>query len=270
VVLVGAIHTEKQWTYHLPNLIGLARKAYATVVHSEHERQWLIGRDVSPERVRVIGHGVDVGKIRREPGRLRAECGIPPDAFVVAYIGAHAPRKGIDTLIAVFPHVLEREANAWLVIAGAQTPHTTALERLVAGLPEAARTRVRLMSDVSEQRKHDILSDCDVLASPSSEEAFGITVLEAWAHEKPVVVGDSPGQRSVVEHGRLGLVVRYGDAHQLRDALLALADDAVLRHQLGRAGREELAARYELSGVVARYHALFCEAVESARRMGAD
>jgi glycosyltransferase involved in cell wall biosynthesis len=124
---------------------------------------------------------------------------------------------------------------------------------------------VCLLGDISEQLKADILADCDVFASPSREEAFGITTLEAWAQERPVVVGDSPGQRSVVDEGALGLLVPHGDARRLLEALTTLARDEMLRARLGRAGKERVMARHQLPEVVRQYHSLFLEAAEAAR-----
>ena len=139
------------------------------------------------------------------------------NAFVVAYVGVHASHKGIDTLLAALPRLLESHANAWLVIAGGATPYSPTLRELIAQLPDVARSRVRMLSDISPGLKADLLADCDVFASPSREEAFGITTLEVWAQERSVVVGDSPGQRSVVDDGALGLLVPHGDARSLLD-----------------------------------------------------
>ena len=263
IVLVGAIHTENRWSYHRPDLIRLIDDSYAIVVHSEHERGWLVEQGAPPDRIRVIVHGIEIRDRRPERGTFRRRLGIAPDAFVVAYVGQQGPHKGIDTLLRVLPHLREQGKNARLVVAGAQSPYSSVLRALVRELPEDARTHVDLLDDVSDAQKAEILTDCDVFASPSEEESFGITTLEAWAHEKPVVLGSSPGQKSVVDDGALGLLVPHGDERRLLQALVALADDEPLRTRLGRAGHERLLARHDLSQVVAQYHELFTDAARA-------
>ena len=268
---MGAIHTEQAWAYHRPDLIRLVKRAYSTVVYTEHERQWLINHhDVAPERLSLIGHGIEVQKPLPRSGAFREAHGIPPEALVISYVGAHARQKGIEALIEVLPRLLDLHGEAWLVIAGAETEYSADLQRLIAAIPDLARARVLFFSDISDSLKAEILVDCDVFASPSREESFGITIIEAWAYEKPVVVGNSPGQRDVVEDGRLGLVVEYGNRQHLLDALGLLLGNKTLRAQLGRAGKEQVAARYDMSRIVAQYHALFTEAVESGAKATTD
>jgi len=159
---------------------------------------------------------------------------------------------------------LHRRSDAWLAIAGSRTPFIDRLARLVEALPSHARERIRLLTDVSEQEKADLLGDCDVFASPSQAEAFGITTLEAWALRRPVIVGDSPSQRSVLEDGFSGLIVPYGDEAALLAALERLEDEA-LRRALGEAGFSRLLARYQPRDIERAYAELFREAMESSR-----
>jgi glycosyltransferase involved in cell wall biosynthesis len=126
IVLVPAVHTTNEWGYLRPHLIELAARSFATVAHTEHEREWLIAHGAPAERVRVIGHGIELADFSPEPGRFRAARSIPPDALVVAYVGQQGGHKGIDTLLRVLPRLLERRPDAWLVVAGARTPSSWA------------------------------------------------------------------------------------------------------------------------------------------------
>jgi glycosyltransferase involved in cell wall biosynthesis len=266
VVLVPAVHTTNDWGFVRPHLIDLAARAFATVAHTEHEREWLITHGAPAERVRVIGHGIELRDFRPVPGRFRVAHSIPSDALVVAYVGQQGGHKGIDTLLRVLPRVLERRPDAWLVVAGARTPYSDELRRIVGGLPDQARSRALILDDVTSAERAEVLADCDIFASPSEQEAFGITTLEAWSQAKPVVVGDGPAQACVVEHGVSGLLVPYGDEHRLFQTLAELADDEALRRRLGEAGERRLHERHVHSDIAAQYHALF---VAAARRDGA-
>jgi glycosyltransferase involved in cell wall biosynthesis len=265
VVLIAATHTTEEWGYRRPNLLRLVDRSYATVAHTEHEREWLVRHGAAAERIRVIGHGVDPDDLRPRPGAFRGAQGIQPDDYVVAYVGQQADHKGIETLIDVFPDLLERCPDAWLVVAGARTPYTHEVTRRAHALPPAARARLRIVTDLSHQAKADVLGDCDVFASPSRAESFGITTLEAWALGKPVVVGDAPSQRAVVHEGVNGLIVPYADARALCDALVGLHDDPALRNVLGDAGRRRVLDSFVRRDVERAYCDLLLEAAASKR-----
>jgi glycosyltransferase involved in cell wall biosynthesis len=263
VVLIPAIHTNDAWAYDRPNLLRLVDRAYATVAHTEHERQWLLTRGAAPDKVRVIGHGVDLGELRPRPGAFRSAHGIDAGVPLVAYFGQQGADKGIDTLIAVLPSLLEQRPSVWLAIGGARTPYTRELRRLAAALRPETSARLVVLDDPNEQEKADLLGDCDVFASPSRAESFGITTLEAWSLQRPVVVGDAPSQREIVSDGVDGLLVEHGSRPQLLDALVRLSGDAELRAALGLAGQRKLVREFGREATESRYVELLREAALS-------
>jgi glycosyltransferase involved in cell wall biosynthesis len=270
VVLMPSIHTDDDWAFHRRSLLALVNRAYATVARTEHERDWLVAHGAPAERVRVIGHGVDPDGSDVHPGRFRAKHEIDRDAYLVAFVGQHASHKGIDVLIAAFPDVLERCHDAWLVIGGSRTRYTDELERLIGQLPPHAKSRCRLLSNLAERDKNDLLRDCSVLATPSGKEAFGITTLEAWAQRKPVVVGNSPSQSCIVADGKSGLIVPYGDVTALAGALVRLGRDENLRASMGEAGHARLIADFTRSDIERRHAELLAEAAHSTRMQAAN
>jgi glycosyltransferase involved in cell wall biosynthesis len=263
VVLLPSLHTADHWGFERPNLLRLVNRAYATVARTEHERDWLVARGASPERIRVIGHGIEPGELRPRADAFRMRHAIAGDGYLVAYVGQHAPHKGIDVLLAAMPRLLERCPNAWLAIGGSRTPHTVELERAFEQLPAEVRQRCRLICDLDSQEKADLLGDCDAFASPSGKEAFGITTLEAWSLRKPVVVGDSPSQACIVSNGVDGLIVPYGDERRLTEALACLGSDPSLRDALGTAGYASLLARFRRQDVERQHAELLAEAARS-------
>ena len=260
VVLIGAIHTDDPWGYDRPNLLRLVNRAHATVAFTEPERDWLLAKGASAERVRVLGLGIDPDPCVPRPAAIRGELGLADDDYLVAYVGQQGGHKGIEVLISALPALLESVPNAFLVVAGSRTPYSEVLERLGSELPATAKARFRLLSDLSAQRKSDLLAACDVFASPSGHESFGITNLEAWARSRPVVLGDGPAQRSITEPGISSILVPYRDVGALVAALVGLARDPDLRRSLGEAGRRRLLERFALDSVADAYHELYQEA----------
>jgi len=87
-------------------------------------------------------------------------------------------------------------------------------------------------------------ADCDVFVMPSKMEGFGIVFLEAMLRGKPCIGGAHGGTPEVIEHGKSGFLVEYGDVDALVRYLLALRADPDLRRRLGERGRELAGSRF--------------------------
>jgi glycosyltransferase involved in cell wall biosynthesis len=82
------------------------------------------------------------------------------------------------------------------------------------------------------------LAAMDVFVNASTNEPFGIVLLEAMAAGLPIVAFDSGGPREIIEAGRSGLLVADGTNTSLAAAIDTLVIDPELRVRLGAAGRE--------------------------------
>ncbi len=264
VVLIPQIHTEDRWNFDRRCLIDLVARSYATVARTSAERDWLLAKGVPDERVRVIPHGIDEDGPAPRRGAFRAAHAIPRDALLAGYVGQQGAHKGLDSLLAAFVGLAGRHPDAFLAIGGARTSYSGELEQRAAALPDGARERVVIVSDLSRQEKADLLGDLDVFASPSRAESFGLTTLEAWSAGTPVILGDTPSQREVAGDGEAGLLVPYGDSAALQAALERLAGDPELRASLAAAGAQRLRERYRLRDVRAAEAELLAEAAAGA------
>jgi len=263
VVLFASTHTEHAWGFDRPNLLQLMNRAFATVAHTAHERDWLIAHGARPEKVRLIGHGIDRNELQPRRGAFRQVHGIKPDDFLVAYVGQQGVHKGINTLLEVFPDMLDVCPSAWLAIGGARTPYSAELHRLVSQFPEHVASRVVFVDDMTTQQKADLLGDCDVFASPSQAESFGITTLEAWSLAKPVIVGNGPSQREIVENGVTGFCVGHGNRAELLKALVRLYRMPDLRTKMGLEGRQKQLRDFDRTAIEDAYAAVLREAAFS-------
>ncbi|RLC74447.1 MAG: hypothetical protein DRI61_16600, partial [Chloroflexi bacterium] len=97
----------------------------------------------------------------------------------------------------------------------------------------------------------------------SLSEGFPYTVLESMSCGRPVVATDVGGVREALEG--FGVLVPPRDPQALADGIVQLLEDDELRHRLGRLAREEVLAKFRLSGFIEAYRKLYQELVESAR-----
>jgi glycosyltransferase involved in cell wall biosynthesis len=75
-----------------------------------------------------------------------------------------------------------------------------------------------------------------VLISPSTQESFGLVLLEAWARSKPVIAADIPASSELINKTNGGLIFKTNDSDDLTKKINILLKDSRLQKQLGRNG----------------------------------
>jgi glycosyltransferase involved in cell wall biosynthesis len=199
---------------------------------SEPLRPWRAKCAVVP-----LGLALDVEDAARPPREA------PPLRLLA--IGRLAYYKGFDTLIRAVAATKDVE----LTIVG-DGELRAELESLIgAAWPEGA-ARARLAGSVDEPSKLRLLSECDAVAVPSCErtEAFGVVVLEAMRHGRPVIASDLAGSGLpwLVRESGCGLLAPVADVDGWARALETLRDDPALRARLGDEGRAAAAERFSI------------------------
>jgi len=101
------------------------------------------------------------------------------------------------------------------------------------------------------------LARADGLVLCSHSEGAPLSILEAYALRKPVVVTTVGGLPDLVRHEGTGLWVPPGDPLALARALDRMAADEALRRQLGAAAAEGLASRFGAQRLAAEHAALY-------------
>jgi glycosyltransferase involved in cell wall biosynthesis len=97
---------------------------------------------------------------------------------------------------------------------------------------------------VNEQDKHTLLSRAELLLLPSRTDSFGIVLLEAWAHGKPVIGARAGGIPGVIDEWHNGLLVGFGDVAGLAEAIQTLLTDELRRQRMGENGRDKVHSQY--------------------------
>jgi glycosyltransferase involved in cell wall biosynthesis len=92
-----------------------------------------------------------------------------------------------------------------------------------------------------------------MLALPSQVDTFGVVILEAWLHGKPVIGAHASGIPDLVHNEETGLLVPFDDIGNLSAAIRRLILEPGLAVQLGMAGRRRVLQDYTWDET---YHAL--------------
>lgn len=234
---------------------GMTAYRVARALVAETEREAELVREFAPAgRIRVIPPGIDLAAWSHPEDDVVPTGLVPPDYFL--FVGRVAPNKGLETFVTALS-MLPETSRRPLVVMGRDWGRRAALERLAADLGVASE--VRFLGHVPDDRTYRaVIRRARALALPSEWEAYGLVLLEAMAAGVPVIASSVGGLPEVLDHGRTGRLVPYGDASALADALRAtVADPDGTRRLVGEASRR--VRGFDWSTSAERYRDLYRE-----------
>ena len=179
----------EKWLIHRNATLGFACSADAAA--SLYGESWR-----ADPRWQVLPNGMDVAAFAApaDAASVRAELGIPVDAFVVGHVGSHLPQKNPLFLLEVFRAVLDRRADAHLLLVG-DGPLRGAIEQRI----EALRLNGRVVrAGVRPHVAPLVRGAMDVFLFPSTHEGLGNAVIEAQTAGLPCLLSDRVPAEAIV------------------------------------------------------------------------
>ncbi len=198
------------------------------------------------EKCVAIPLGIDTARLANVSNDARRAVPWAGAALRLFALGRLAYYKGFDTLI----RAVERCPQVELRLVGAGNDYSS-LAHLIESL--GLSDRVFLEGELSDEACAARFESCDVFCLPSRErtEAFGVVLLEAMSHGKPILASSlrGSGVTRVVENGRNGLLALPDDVDDWARKIQHLASDAALRKKLGDEGQRKLKSDYFLGAI---------------------
>jgi colanic acid biosynthesis glycosyl transferase WcaI len=247
-------------------LKGLERWAYrsadAVAVISAGFRDHCIARGASSDSLAVIPNWIDLQEVQplQRPSHIRADLGLPSDAFVALYAGTIGHVSGAQVMLEA-AELLQAHKDVHVVFIGEgplvpqlqRECATRALER-VHFLPFQPRARLNEVQGVGDVSVVTLLRGYGRISIPSK-------ILGYMAAARPVIaaVDDDSETALFITNAGAGLVTKPEDPVALAAAILALRDDRPRARALGLAGRFHLEATQSKHQILERYRALFVQ-----------
>ncbi len=198
-----------------------------------------------------------------ERASVRAELGIPEDAFVIGTVARLAQHKGHDDLLDAMAGPLRDDPAVVLLWVGDGWWRDRLLARVRAmGLEE----RVIAPGLVAQERVPAMMRAMDVLCHPSSREGLPRTVPQALLAGVCPVAYDIDGTREACREMETGRLVPHGDVGALREALRWARDNPRERLGLAATGRAWCATEFDHGAMVDHLESVYAEAMKRAGR----
>ncbi|MCK4784961.1 MAG: glycosyltransferase, partial [Desulfobacteraceae bacterium] len=192
---------------------------------------------VSKSKCRILGEGsacgIDLADFSEEKFDRasmvinRRKFGIPPDSFVVLYVGRPFRRKGFHTLISAWQLMDQSKQENTLLIAGCNSDD----------IAQATGTIIKNVVALGYVKNLlPLYAACDIVVLPSFHEGLPYSLLEGAAASKALIGSDVPGINSVINNNN-GLLVPVESPPKLAEALSFLRNNPEIRRKMGQAGR---------------------------------
>jgi starch synthase len=195
-------------------------------------------------------------------GSFRATQGLKGPYLI--FVGRLASNKGLTVLTNAFATLASRYPDLSLAVIGEDAGAREEMIRAVKALD--MERRVRLVGWLGDEGQlASAYRDASALVLPSEYEAFGLVLLEAMAQGTPVVATRVGGMPGVVEDGKNGLLVPYGDSPGLAQAMDSLLKDPAHARDLGRYGKEMTVPQYTWPRVVSSLETIYHEVLKDGR-----
>jgi glycosyltransferase involved in cell wall biosynthesis len=192
-----------------------------------------------------IPNGATVGPSRGN-GAI-GNWGLNGDDYILA-VGRIIRDREIHTLIKAFEQL---GGNRRLVVVGSESPRTEysdALERM-------AGDRVIFTGEVFGDELEDLYANCRLYVLASRVEGLPITVCEAMAHGRPLILSDIPENQEV--GGDAAMYFNCGDDKALHGVLEKLWEDAEARSELSARARVRAEETYNWDRITDQIESLY-------------
>jgi glycosyltransferase involved in cell wall biosynthesis len=230
--------------------LGVAVVAVSQMLESELVAQY----PQSQAAMRVITPGVSVPTITVSQAHARQQLGVAAQGHYALFVANDYARKGLDCLL----QALKEMPDVQLLVVGhpGQTARFTALAQTL-----GIEKRVHFLGTL--QNMTIAYYAADVLVHPTLEDSFAMVVIEAMAHQLPVVVSAKRycGISAMLSDGANAVLLDDPtDSGALKEKLLRLLDDEQFKKQIATQGLE-FSQLHSWQHVAQRYARLYLELV---------
>ena len=212
----------------------LYRSATVLICHTQEAANQLVDKfGIARSQIEVIPHGpiFDIGGDGLAAGSIEERS--DSDTTVVLSLGVIRPYKGLEFLLEAWKMAAIPDARL-IIAGGGESGYVAKIADVVANLDLTRSVDLRL--GYVDNAEHDALHrSADIVVLPYREISQSGALMTAMAYGCAIVASDVGGFSEVIDNGRNGVLVPYGDTRALAEALTNLLSDSGLRERLGSA-----------------------------------
>lgn len=196
--------------------------------------------------IEVIYNFFTPARTTKSRSAIRQKLGIKDNDFMAIHLSNLRPVKRIPDLLKITTRLKNHQNFKLLILsAGDFTPYFLSVKKL------GIQKQVIIRHDVKDIENYINASDIGLYTS--SEESFGMGILETMSLGKPVVASKAGGVPEVMAHGKTGILCKVGDISGFAKAVKKLMDNAELRLKMGEAAKNRAQKKFNTRKIVDEY-----------------
>jgi glycogen(starch) synthase len=234
-----------------PLLWKALQDASAVIACSNYEKEGMTRMGVTPSKIHLISMGINPDEWENPDGdRFRRKYCLE-GRKIVLFAGTKSYNKGAIHLLQAVEKIRQKVKDLILVCIGLPTREWEDNRGLL------HEENLLDLGYVSEEEKRDAFDACDLFVMPSRYDSFGIVYLEAWRCGKPVIGAKVGAIPEVIEEGKDGLLVEFGEVDQLVSAIISLLNRPDLVKKMGETGRAKVIDRFNWQKNIGKIEEVF-------------
>jgi glycosyltransferase involved in cell wall biosynthesis len=193
----------------------------------------------------------------------RSHFNLDENTFVLSTICRLVKRKNIPDALTALARIRNSVNFTFLIIGDG--PERKTIEDMIRRLDLSSN--IRLLGNVSDEEKFQILDLSDAYLSTSLHEGFGLVFLEAMACGLPIICHNNGGQTDFLVDGRTGFLTDVGDIETFVQRIMKIFKNKALRTQIGNYNKN-MVSEFYISRCAEKYLYLFQELIEQRANKG--
>jgi len=224
--------------YQNQNIFKILNKFDKIIACTNHEKKLYISNGIEKEKIHILPMGVDVNRFQKDCRRdfLRIHSIKTP---ILLFCGHKNYEKGALTIMKAIPPIIKENPSISFIFIGSPTKaFNYNLANIKKKFPSLQIINISPdnLSGIFDPIKIGAFQLADIFCMPSRSDAYGIVYLEAWACKKPVIGIDNDCIREVIENKKDGLLVKFDDVEDLKNAIIDLLKNPKKREEMGENG----------------------------------
>ena len=114
--------------------------------------------------------------------------------------------------------------------------------------------------DIKEKEK--LIATSNAMVFPSLCEGFGLVILEAFSHKKPVLASNIPPMSDILSDGKNGFLLDPYDENEWSKILIRLIRNPETSKNLGISGNKALQEKFQVSNMYEKIIEMYAELIK--------
>ncbi len=213
----------------------VAKKAEKVIVPSKYLKGIIEMWGVRAEKIGVIYNAFDAPTFTESRESVREKLNIEGPMILSA--GRMVPWKGFDTLINLWPEIVNEIQNARLYIAG-DGPQENILRKIVKD--KDLQDNIVFLGRLNQIGLFKYIRASDIFVLNTGYEGFSHQLLEVASLGTPIITTNIGGNPELVEDSKTGLLVKYNDKEEIKSAILKLWANSEMRMKISDEARKKV------------------------------